>query len=96
MADIKVDIEAVRALADRLRRVSGDFAHLGEESGWFDGALGSQRVRDALGGFASNWSHAKDDLRTELEGLAAGAEGAADAYAAVERHLSAGTATDPP
>jgi len=95
MAPLNVDIEAVQALASRLRRLSQEFARLGEEIGWFDAVLGSRRVADTLGDFATNWSRAKEDLRLHLEELAAGAEGAAAAYAEVERHLSTGMTVEP-
>jgi len=96
VATLNVDVEAVRALADRLRRLSSEFASLGEEIGWFEGALGSRRVADALGDFATNWSHAKEALRTELDELAAGADGAAAAYAAAEERIAAGMSREQP
>ena len=55
-----------------------------------------RRVADALGDFATNWSHAKEALRTELDELAAGADGAAAAYAAAEERIAAGMSREQP
>lgn len=89
MAELEVDIGALRDMAGRLKGLKEEFESQGGLVAASEDEVGSPEVAGALRDFADNWSDKRKELGEMLHEVAGYALMAADAYAETEGGLSA-------
>ncbi|HWC14897.1 MAG TPA: hypothetical protein VG929_09915 [Actinomycetota bacterium] len=89
MAEVEVDVAALRAMAGRLKGLKEAFESQDALVSGSADAFGSPEISGALQDFADNWSDARKELGQMLEEVAGYTLMAADAYADNEGGLSA-------
>ena len=89
MAELEVDIAALRNMAGRLKGLKEEFESQDALTSGHQHAVGSPEIAGALDDFADNWSDKRKELGEMLEEVAGYAVMAADAYAETEQALAA-------
>ncbi len=88
MAELEVELSALRDMAGRLKGLKNEFESQDSKVSGFEDALGAPEVAGALDDFANNWSDKRKELAEMLEQVAGYATLAADAYTETEHGLS--------
>lgn len=86
--ELRVDIDALEALGQRLVELEQKLGSLGRDLGVFDPVIGARVVREQLSELAGNWDRARRHLMEELAELSAMAQAAASEYRATEAALA--------
>lgn len=89
MAELEVDIAALRDMAGRLKGLKEEFEDQDALITGNEDAVGSPEVAGVLNDFVDNWSDKREELGEMLEEVAGYAVMAADAYAETEQTLAA-------
>ena len=87
--DLYVDVEALAELTSRLGEVKAALQRADERVDGAPGALGSERLADALGDFVDGWRDGRRHLIEEVDALLARVRTAVETYLEQEAHLSA-------
>jgi hypothetical protein len=93
---IRVDIEGLDRLADKLRLIQHRLNDLGRDFDTFDSAIGAPVVRDRLAEVAGNWSRARQRINGHISHLADMAATAAEHYRTREAEISQSFRSPPP
>lgn len=89
MAELEVDIGALREMAGRLKGLEQEFASQRATFAEYADAVGSPDIAGALNDFGDNWSDKREELSEMFQQVAGYAQMAADAYAETEDALAA-------
>jgi hypothetical protein len=76
----KVDYDMLGQLGTELGQLRDEFNGVEDDISGYEGQIGSGEVADKLNSFASNWSHKRHDIASNLDGVAAAATQAAEGY----------------
>jgi hypothetical protein len=95
VADLTMDLDAVRTLGDSLSVVAGEFEDAGARSDRIADAVGHDRLAGVVRDFASSWDDTRAKMTTNLRLLADSATQVAQAFTDVDADLAAGIQGDP-
>ncbi len=84
----KVDYEVLGDLGSQLAALRDEFDGVEDNIDGYKGAMGHDGVADKLGSFASNWSHKREEVAGNLDGVAQIASGAAGGYADADGQIA--------
>lgn len=86
---LRVDLDLLSSTATELRGLASEFKGASRTVDGARGAVGHDRVVDALEEFADNWRRHRDALVKSLDAVAAMARDSHDAYVEVDTDLGA-------
>ena len=89
MAELEVDIAALRDMAGNLKELKREFETQDVRVAGYADAVGSDEIAGALEEFANNWSDQREEIGEMLQEVAGYAMIAVEAYTEVENVLKA-------
>ncbi|GAB2478459.1 hypothetical protein GCM10027063_19900 [Promicromonospora xylanilytica] len=90
MADLKVDLDAVRELGSSLTTVANEFENANANSDRIAGAVGHEGLSGVVRDFAHKWDDTRGKMTDNLRKLADASTQVADAFTQVDGDLAKG------
>ncbi|MFD2794733.1 hypothetical protein ACFS27_14335 [Promicromonospora vindobonensis] len=90
MADLKVDLDAVRELGSSLTTVANEFENANANSDRIAGAVGHEGLAGVVRDFAHKWDDTREKMTENLKMLAESSTQVADAFTQVDGDLTKG------
>jgi hypothetical protein len=94
VADLRMDLDAVRTLGDSLSVVAGEFEDAGVRSDRIADAVGHEGLAGVVRDFASSWDDTRARMTQNLRLLADSSTQVAQAFTDVDRDLARGIQGD--
>ena len=89
MPDLKIDLEAVRAIGTDLHSLAGEFEGANVRSDSLADATGHPGLADAVRSFAHSWDDTREKMLEGIKGLGEAATVIADVFAQTDADLEA-------
>jgi hypothetical protein len=89
MPDLKIDLDAVRAIGSDLKSLAGEFEGANVRSDALAEAVGHSGLSDAVRSFAHSWDDTREDMLEGIKGLGEAAGVIADVFAQTDADLEA-------
>jgi len=88
MADLQLDLAAVRELGTNLSKVADEFENANANSDRVAGAVGHDRLAEVVRDFAHKWDDTRAKMTENLRMLAESSTQVADAFTDTDRELA--------
>jgi hypothetical protein len=94
MADLKVDLDAVRELGSSLTTVANEFENANANSDRIAGAVGHEGLAGVVRDFAHKWDDTREKMTENLRMLADSSTQVAEAFTDIDQQLADGVTGD--
>ncbi len=88
MSDVKINLDELESLSNRLKQVSGDLSNAEAFSSGVAGVVGDERLASVLRDFADKWNVRRQDLIEQVEITAAAAQAIHDTFEELDREIA--------